>query len=60
MEAARLALMIRDGVEPADFHSRVSNRWRQAATPTRTSAVDKATKYVGAGVLPLDSTVLPE
>ena len=56
-EVGRLALLIRDGEVPADFDSRVSVRWRDAATPTRAAAADEATKLIAAGVLPSDSTV---
>jgi hypothetical protein len=57
LEVARLALLVRDGSLPDDFAQRISNRWRDAATPTRSAAADETTKYVGAGVLPADSTV---
>ena len=57
LEVARLALLVRDGEVPPDFYQRVSNRWRDAATPTRSAAADETTKYIAAGVLPPDSTV---
>lgn len=55
-EVGALALLIRDGEIPEDYAS-VSNRWRDAATPTRSAAADETTKYVGSGILPPDSTV---
>lgn len=57
MDVARLALMIRDGSVPDDFWSRVSCRWRDAATPTRAATADETVKYVGSGILPADSQV---
>jgi hypothetical protein len=56
LEVARLALLVRDGNVPASFGT-VSNRWRDAATPTRAAAADEATKLIGSGVLPADSQV---
>jgi len=56
IEVARLALLIRDGEVPDDFRL-VTAKWRDAATPTRSAAADEATKLVGAGILPADSTV---
>lgn len=56
-EAGRLALLVRDGSVPEDYDSRVSVRWRDAATPTRAASADEAAKLIGAGVLPADSTV---
>jgi hypothetical protein len=56
-EVGRLALLVRDGGIPADYDSVVSERWRDAATPTRAAASDEAVKLIGAGVLPPDSTV---
>ena len=56
LEVARLALLVRDGVVPDGFDA-VSPKWRDAATPTRSAAADEATKLVGSGVLPADSTV---
>lgn len=57
LEVARLALLVRDSDVPADFDDRISARWRDASTPTRSAAADETTKYVGAGILPADSTV---
>ena len=56
LEVARLALMVRDGREPAGF-SEVRCRWADAATPTRAAAADEAVKLIGAGILPPDSRV---
>ena len=56
-EVGRLALLVRDGAVPDDYDMRVSERWRDAATPTRAAAADEATKLVGAAILPPDSTV---
>jgi hypothetical protein len=56
-EVGRLALLVRDGVVPDTFDAAVSNRWRDAATPTRAAAADEATKLIGAGILPADSSV---
>lgn len=55
-EVGRLALLVRDGMVPDTFSS-VSTRWRDAATPTRSAAADEASKLIGAGVLPPDSSV---
>lgn len=57
LEVARLALLVRDGRVPADFDARISARWRDASTPTRSAAADEAVKLVGAGVLPADSQI---
>jgi hypothetical protein len=56
-EVGRVALLIRDGEVPNDYDTRVSERWRDAATPTRAASADEAAKLIGAGVLPADSTV---
>jgi hypothetical protein len=56
-EVGRLALLVRDGAVPDAFETTVSNRWRDAATPTRAAAADEATKLIGAGILPPDSSV---
>lgn len=56
-EVGRLALLVRDGSVPDDYATRVSERWRDAATPTRAASADEAAKLIGAGVLPADSTV---
>lgn len=56
-EVGALALLIRDGEVPADYNTRVTEKWRDASTPTRAAAADEATKLIGAGVLPPDSSV---
>lgn len=56
LEVGRLALLVRDGAVPEEF-STISPKWRDAATPTRSAAADEATKLVGAGILPPDSSV---
>ena len=56
LEVARLATLILHGEVPPEFRD-VSTRWRDAATPTRAASADEATKLIGAGVLPADSTV---
>lgn len=55
-EVGALALLVRDGEIPEGF-GKVTTKWRDAATPTRSAAADEVTKYVGAGVLPPDSAV---
>lgn len=57
LEVGRLALLVRDGAVPDDYDVAVSAKWRDASTPTRAAAADETTKYVGAGVLPADSSV---
>jgi len=57
IEVGRLALLVRDGIVPDTFDSSVSAKWRDAATPTRAAASDEATKLIGSGVLPPDSSV---
>lgn len=57
LDVGRLALLLRDGAIPDDYNTTVSARWRDASTPTRSAAADEASKLVGAGVLPSDSTV---
>jgi hypothetical protein len=57
LEVGRLALLVRDGAVPVEFDDTVSARWRDASTPTRSAAADETTKYVGAGILPADSSV---
>lgn len=47
----RLALLIRDGQEPANAAS-LETVWRDAATPTRAQAADAAVKLFQAGILP--------
>jgi hypothetical protein len=59
LEVGRLALMVRDGVLPADYDTSVSTKWRDAATPTRAAAADEAMKLTAGEnpILPPDSTV---
>ncbi len=58
-EVGRLALLVRDGDVPADYDSAVSERWRDAATPTRAAAADEALKLTSGDnpILPAHSTV---
>jgi hypothetical protein len=56
LEVARLSLLVRDGSVPDGFEQLVV-KWREASTPTRSAAADEATKLVGAGILPPDSSV---
>ncbi|WP_052280799.1 phage portal protein [Nocardia vulneris] len=58
LEVASLALTWRDGTAPdRDAMRKISVKWQDPATPTRAAAADEATKLVGAGVLPADSSV---
>lgn len=57
LEVGRLALQVRDGAVPDDYATRITSKWRDASTPTRAAAADEATKLIGAGVLPPDSSV---
>ena len=57
LEVGRLALLVRDGEIPSDFDQRVSTKWRDASTPTRSAAADEAVKLVAAGILLPDSSV---
>jgi hypothetical protein len=59
LEVGRLALLVRDGSVPAEFDDRISARWRDAATPTRSAAADEALKLTSGDnpILPADSTV---
>jgi hypothetical protein len=45
---------------PADFDTRISARWRDAATPTRSAAADEALKLSQGDdpIIPRDSSVL--
>lgn len=56
MEVARLALLVRDGVIPAEA-SAIRPVWRDPSTPTRAAAADEAVKLISAGVLLPDSEV---
>lgn len=55
-EVARLALLVRDGVIPAEADS-IRPLWRDPSTPTRAAAADEAVKLISAGVLLPDSDV---
>ena len=55
-EVGALALLVRDGEIPEEYRT-VYAKWRDPATPTRSAAADEATKLVGAGILPPDSSV---
>lgn len=59
LETGYLVLLVRDGAVPDDYARRVSNRWRDAATPTRAAAADEALKLTSGDnpILPPDSTV---
>lgn len=56
-EVGRLSLLVRDGRVPDAFDTSVSTKWRDAATPTRAASADEATKLVGSGILPPESSV---
>ena len=55
-EVAHLALLVRDGKVPDGFAA-LTNRWRDAATPTRSAAADEVAKLIGSGALRPDSRV---
>ena len=55
-EVARLALMMGGEVDEPVF-AQVSVNWRDPSTPTPAADADRATKLVGAKVLPADSAV---
>ena len=57
LEVGRLALLVRDGEVPDAYDTSMATKWRDAATPTRAAAADEATKLIGSGVLPADSSV---
>lgn len=56
-EVGRLALLVRDGMVPAEYEQEVHVSWQDAATPTRAAAADETSKLVGSGILPTDSQV---
>jgi hypothetical protein len=58
-DAMRLALMVRDGSEPADA-SRLSAVWASTATPTIGATTDAVFKQIQAGYLPATSDVVGE
>lgn len=55
-EVAKLALLVRDGVIPAEAND-IRPIWRDPSTPTRAAAADEAVKLISAGVLTPDSEV---
>lgn len=55
-EVAKLALLVRDGVIPAEAQN-VRPIWRDPATPTRAASADAAVKLIQAGVLLPDSEI---
>jgi hypothetical protein len=55
-EVAKLSLLIRDGVIPAEVND-VRPIWRDASTPTVAASTDAAVKLIAAGVLLPDSEV---
>lgn len=55
-EVAKLALLVRDGVIPAEA-ANIRPIWRDAATPTRAAAADEAVKLISAGVFLPDSDI---
>jgi len=56
VEVAKLALLVRDGVIPAEA-DQIRPVWRDASTPTRAASADEAIKLIQAGVLLPDSEV---
>lgn len=56
-EVAKLALLVRDGVIPAEAKD-IRPIWRDASTPTRAAAADEAVKLIQAGVLTPDSDIV--
>lgn len=56
-EVARLALLVRDGVLPADA-TNIRPIWRDASTPTRAAAADEVVKLISAGVLNPNSDIV--
>lgn len=56
MEVARLALLVRDGVIPAEAMN-LRPLWRDASTPTRAASADEAVKLISAGILSPNSDV---
>lgn len=57
VEVARLALLVRDGVIPAEA-DQIRPIWRDPSTPTRAAAADEAVKLIAAGVLTPDSEIV--
>lgn len=56
-EVAKLALLVRDGVVPAEAAD-VRPVWRDAATPTRAAAADEVLKLTQIGVFTPDSEIV--
>ena len=56
-EVGKLALLVRDGVVPAEADS-IRPIWRDASTPTRAAAADEVVKLISAGVLPAESEIV--
>lgn len=56
-EVAKLALLVRDGVVPAEAAT-IRPIWRDASTPTRSAAADEVLKLIQAGVLPATSEIV--
>ena len=57
LEAARLALLIRDGSIPESFNTSVKVDWRDASQITMSAAADATQKLIASGVLTPDSEV---
>ena len=57
LEAARIALLIRDSAIPADFNTSVTVDWRDPSQITQAAAADATQKLISAGVLLPDSEV---
>lgn len=61
LDAARMAIMIRDNMsEPTGELFQMRAKWRDPATPTKTSAAQAVVAQVQAGILPPDSSVTLE
>lgn len=57
LEAARIALLIRDGVIPEDFNTSVKVDWKDPSQITQSAAADATQKLISSGVLLPDSEV---
>lgn len=57
LEAARLALLIRDGEVDTTAFAQVSTQWKDPSQITQSAAADATTKLISAGVLLPDSEV---
>jgi hypothetical protein len=61
LDAARMAVMIRDNItEPTGELFQMKAKWRDPATPTKTSSTQAVVSQVQAGILPPDSAVTLE